>query len=298
MLAKRRWQSHEPGVELLTDTGASPRRRLLLVANHFKNAAEVTTFAHHVAALPLPEGWVLSLVISDNSDSWPESELPACARVVKPCKNLGYLGGCTYAFERWCEDHGGVPEWVGVVNTDLVLDKDCLVNLLATARPLDTVVVAPAVRLPDGTRQNPYLRARPSAARMLLMRAVFRLAWLSWAWTLVHELAKRVRPKSRQGGNPPRAAIYAPHGSIMFLARRFFVDGGQLTFGSFMFGEELHIAEQVRRLGLAVMYEPDCRVLHNAHAVVGRLPSATNRAWRAQSSDYIWSTYFKTSAAG
>lgn len=273
-------------------------RTLLLVANHFKNAPEVRSFVDHVAGLPLMPGWDLKIVISDNSDSWPEVELPPCATIVRPRKNLGYLGGCAYAYEQWLAQHGSVPEWVGVVNTDLELDRDCLRNLLASALPDRTAIVAPAVRLPDGTRQNPYLRTRPTAARMLLMRFVFRMAWLSWLWTLMHELFRRVRPASRVHGNPPRGPIYAPHGSIMMFTREFFAKGGRLQFGSFMFGEELHAAEQARRLGLVVLYEPACRVLHMAHAVVGRMPSAMNRAWRAQSSDFIWSTYFRPSATG
>lgn len=273
-------------------------RTILLVASLYKNDAEVRSFADHVRALPLPPGWRLELVISDNSDSWEGPDPNADAVVVRPRANLGYLGGCAFAFDEWCGRHGGVPAWCGVVNTDLELDRDFFLELVAAPLSAETGVLAPAVHLPDGTHQNPYLRARPSLLRVLAHRLVFRAGWLAWGWTLGHELLRRTRPHTRVGGTRERQRIYAPHGAAMFFRRSFFQQGGTLRFGSFMFGEELHIAEQARRMDVGVVYEPSCRVLHNAHAVVGKLPSATSRAWRAQSSDYIWSEYFRWGATG
>jgi GT2 family glycosyltransferase len=279
--------------------GAEPLdRTVLLVASLYKNPDEVRAFVDHVFELPLPPGWRLALAISDNSESWSGLDPRPQATMVQPRANLGYLGGCSFAFDAWCAQHGGVPAWTGVVNTDLELDTQFFMKLLTTDLPAETGILAPAVHLPDGTHQNPFLRQRPSMFRMLALRLVFRAAWLTWAWTLAHEVRRRTRPHTRVGGTRAKQQIYAPHGAAMFFRRSFFERGGELRFGSFMFGEELHIAEQARRREIGVVYEPACSVLHNAHAVVGQLPSATSRAWRAQSSDYIWSTYFRWGAAG
>lgn len=270
----------------------SNERTLLLVASHYHNADEVRAFVTHAFDIPLPAGWNLSIVISDNSSSWNGPDPHPRATIVRPRRNLGYLGGCAYAFDWWCTVYGGPPPWLGVVNTDLEFDHDAFTTLLGGVLPEPLGVVAPAVRLPDGTHQNPYLLQRPRAAHILLMRAIYRAPWLTWIWTQAHHVARHVRPRSRATAVRRRERIYAPHGSAMFIRRRFFDCGGTLQFGSFMFGEEVHIAEQARRAGLTVLYEPACRVLHKANAVLGKLPSSMNRAWRAESVDYLWSQYF------
>lgn len=275
-------------------TGSNPDRTILLVANHYSNADEVRAFVQHVAALPLPQGWALRIAICDNSDSW-EGEAPhACATMLRPHANLGYYGGCAYALKHWRETTNSIPAWVGAVNTDLELDENFFVTMLERT-PDDVALVAPAVQLPDGTHQNPYLKQRPSKAKMLWMRVVFRAGWLAWAWTLGHDVMRRVRPHSRIDGERNRETIYAPHGSIVMFRRAFFEHGGRLEFGGFMYGEELHVAEQARRMGMSVLYEPACQVVHNAHAVVGKIPSKLNRRWRTESSDFIWNAYFGAS---
>lgn len=277
-------------------TPATPAadRTILLVANHYKNAEEVRTFTEHVAGLSLPSGWTLRIAICDNSDSWVGEVPHGCATVLRPGKNLGYYGGCAHALTEWRAETGHLPAWIGAVNTDLELDANFFRTLVETIGP-DIAVVAPAVQLPDGSHQNPYLRRRPSNARMLWMRAVFRTGSLAWAWSLGHEILRRTRPQTRKRGVRRREIIYAPHGSIVMFRREFFMAGGHLEFGGFMYGEELHVAEQARRLGLAVLYEPAISVLHNAHSVVGKLPSAMTRRWCADSMDFIWSTYFRAS---
>src|SRR5690606_8109344 len=121
-----RWPGHARGrtyrgVERSSETGD---RTLLLVASHYRNTEEVRAFVEHVMRLPVPEGWRVELAISDNSKSWDGPDPHPCARIVRPHANLGYLGGCAYAFESWVAERG-VPSWVGVVNTDLELDDDC-----------------------------------------------------------------------------------------------------------------------------------------------------------------------------
>jgi GT2 family glycosyltransferase len=275
----------------VTQPALAPERTILLVANHYKNADEVRAFVRHAASLSLPAGWGLRIAICDNSDDWVGDAPHPCATMLRPRANLGYYGGCAHALAQWQARTGTLPAWIGAVNTDLELDARFFVTLVEQVPP-HIAVVAPAVQLPDGTHQNPYLRERPSRTRMLWMRAVFRASWLAWAWTLGHEVLRRMRPHSRVDGTRKRETIYAPHGSIVMFRREFFAAGGRLEFGGFMYGEELHVAEQARRLGFSVLYEPGCHVLHNAHAVVGKVPSALNRRWRSESSDFIWSAYF------
>jgi GT2 family glycosyltransferase len=270
-------------------------RTIVFVANHYANEAEVRTFVQHCAALELPAGWALEILVCDNSDSWTGDSPHPCATILRQGKNLGYYGGCAHALAHWRTMHGGaIPAWVGAVNTDLELDPMFFRTIVENV-PTQYAVVAPAVQLPDGTHQNPYMHDRPSMARMAWMRMVFRTESTAWAWTLGHDLMRRVRPHSKKDGIRTRRQIYAPHGSIVMFRREFFSKGGKLEFGGFMYGEELHVAEQARQLGLSVLYEPMASVLHNAHSCVGKVPSKLNRKWRTDSSEFLWSAYFRPS---
>jgi len=278
----------------ITPSRVTGDRTIVLVANHYANEAEVRTFVGHCASLSMPAGWSLEILVCDNSDSWVGDAPHPCATILRQGKNLGYYGGCAHGLAHWRAAHGCVPAWVGAVNTDLELDPHFFHTIIETI-PSHYAVVAPAVQLPDGTHQNPFLHDRPSIARMAWMRLVFRTESTSWAWTLGHDVMRRIRPHSRKTGERIRKQIYAPHGSIVMFRREFFTKGGKLEFGGFMYGEELHVAEQARQLGLAVLYEPAASVLHNAHSCVGKVPSKLNRKWRTDSSEFLWSAYFRPS---
>jgi len=60
--------------------------------------------------------------------------------------------------------------------------------------------------------------------------------------------------------------VYAVHGSFLVFSHLFFSRGGRIDEDMFLFGEEAFVAEECRRLGLPVTYDPGMRVDHNEHA--------------------------------
>jgi hypothetical protein len=118
---------------------------------------------------------------------------------------------------------------------------------------------------------------RPSRSVSWLRAQVFR--W--WPVARLYARASAVRAGRRRGAPAAGARdIYAPHGAIMAIHRRYFDAGSTLDHPPFMFAEELTVAENVRRTGGRVFFDPTLRVVHAAHQAIGAGPS--ERVWRWQ----------------
>ncbi|HLK55763.1 MAG TPA: hypothetical protein VKU00_04325, partial [Chthonomonadaceae bacterium] len=213
--------------------------------------------------------------------------------------NRGYLRGCAFARARWLEEHALQPTLVGIANTDLALAGDFFVQLLTQALPERVAVLAPRITLPDGTLQNPFLRVRPNRARMFGYTLLYRSALLTGCWQWLHSRKNRLRRAGKpQVGAPRQRSLapdytpYAAHGSLFFLRPNFFERGGTLDYPTFLFGEEIFIAEQVRAFGLKVAYLPSARVLHNAHTSTDRIASRRRARWMHESACFLWRRHF------
>lgn len=86
--------------------------------------------------------------------------------------------------------------------------------------------------------------------------------------------------------------IYAPFGAFIVFHRRYFEAGGHLNYGSFLFGEEIFVAETARRLGMAIVYDSRLRLCHREHGAMLNVPSRQIARYAAQSARYLARTYF------
>jgi GT2 family glycosyltransferase len=251
------------------------------LAAMYRNAESVRGFAAHVRSLPGADR--LDVVVADNSN---EGDI-ANAIVFHPGRNLGYVPGCAWALSRWLEQ-AALPTWICVTNTDLRLADDFLVRLAQMAVGDETGIVAPDVRLRSGAQQNPILHRRPPRVMMHAYAALSRLA----LFMPIFELSVRLRHALRRTGVATEGEIYAAHGSIFLIHRRFFERGGTLQYRGTMYGEEIHVAEQARRAGLRVILRPELRVEHDEHATTRSVPSLQRRLWHAESAGVLWNDYF------
>jgi GT2 family glycosyltransferase len=194
-----------------------------------------------------------------------------------------------------------MPDWVIVSNVDLLItDPQFLQKLTALKGAPRVGAVAPRiVSALTGKNQNPFLRSRPSAIRMHLYKWLYR----SWIALNAHDLASAVfhRLRSAVGqltrttadlGRDSGRKIYAAHGSFLVLSKEYFRAGGTLDFPCFLFGEEIYLAENLRRLGLDVVYEPSLEVVHQEHKSTKLLKSRKLARFVASSAAYCADTYF------
>lgn len=279
---------------------------LCILATHFNNEEEVLTFARHISRLDVPDNWRVEILIADNSGNWSGAAADTFLSVFRPPENLGYLNGCAFALEQWRErGTRPMPDLILIANTDVAFADRTLHDILAAEWEGDIAAIGPDIRTTDGRRQNPFLRIRPSRARIY---ALYRAFTGGYVRRSVHLLTKsslypvwqrlRRRSTSQQQVSPsPCEAVYAVHGSAMFVTRAFFRSGCTLRLPWLMLGEEIHLAEQTMRAGLSVVWLPGAVVTHRVGSTTGAAADERVIQWRADALAGLWEHYFKTPEA-
>lgn len=268
-------------------------RAIWFAISLYHDASRVRAFVDRLHRLERPHDVELQVLVTDNGR---ESRTTAIrgAEVFTASRNLGYLGGCVHAVESWKARGKTLPDWICISNTDLALADDFLLRLADDEWPDNAGVAAPDIRLVNGAPQNPLLWRRPARAMMLAYALLVRSRLFAHSFETAVRLRHAVRTLvgSPNAKSERSAPIYAPHGSLVAIHRRFFERGAKLHYGAMMFGEEIHIAEQARRVGLRVLWRKDLRVVHDQHATLRHVQPAQRHRWLAESAAVLWRDYF------
>ena len=240
------------------------------------------------------------VVVDNNKESVLRGQLPADKRifVYAPGENLGYYGAASWGLRRYLEVRA-MPEWVVVSNTDLkFVQDDFFLRLVEYGKGHQYGVVAPAIVMEGSGEQEIYMQHRPSRIRMWLYTWVYRFypIWLVYAWMSAMKRRLRAVVKPAYIGQPVQ--IYAPHGSFIAFRRRYFEAGGSLDYGSFLFNEEIFVAETARRLGLTILYDPRLKLIHMARRAVRSLTSREIVRYQWRSAVYCYERFFKRGTDG
>lgn len=216
--------------------------------------------------------------------------------------NLGYFGGAHWGWVQWQSRSGGhSPDWVMVSNVDVAFaSNDFFARLLATCYPEATGVVGPTIvsqaRHGDW---NPKMTNRPSRRRMHAYKLLYLSRWLLNLYEqgvrIKYALATLLRRTPGPDQSAPAAGfreIYAPHGACILFAAEYFRRGGDLCYPSFLFGEEVFVAETARRLGVKVLYDPGLRMTSQDHVSTGRFRSKTMAGYMRDSAVILAERYF------
>ena len=262
---------------------------VLFAIVHYGNTDAIRAAIGSIRTLRVPEGWRVDVIVADNSGDAPGD---LGAPVVADGGNRGYLGGAALALQDWCERHRCRPNWCVIINPDAEFRRDALVSLAESALGDDVAIVAPSILLAGTTPQNPFLERRPSRARMRFYTVAFRSAVLTRALDAMLESKRRTARRCATTNGESRG-IYAPHGSLVLINCRFFERGGTLVYRGFMYGEEIHLAEQARLIGLRVLFVPTVEAIHHGGSTTTRVEAARRREWHRASADVLWEDYFR-----
>lgn len=215
--------------------------------------------------------------------------------VVMSPDNLGYFGGASYGLQSSIDETFS-PEWTIVGNCDLeILDSKLFSVLRNYVQDPNLGLVAPSIiSTTSGKDSNPFFVDPPALNRFKLWRLIFSNYYTAIFWELcstvkigLWQMLSRFKPDSQ----PLEKTIYAPHGSCFIFNRNYFQRGGTFNYECFLFGEEFFVAEEARRLGLNVRYDPQIRIVHHEHSITGEIASRQKIKYIREAQQY-WYDYF------
>ncbi len=280
--------------------------RIVLITVNYQTATQTIEFCQMVRSLR--QSQLVDICIADNSGCFGLAENAELvnmaaqldAKIIDTGGNLGYFGGASFGLDAYLA-HASFPDCVIVANSDLEIVSDDFFAVLARFGSLgrDVFGIVPDIaRAPQGAtitaqtfRENPMKVQRISAASMRARMLCKRVRVLSMVQDLVAGLRRRVELKPA-AVIPAGSPVYMMHGSFMILLRSYFERTAGLSFPSFLFGEEIFVAEETRKAGGQLIFEPALRLNHYGGASTSGIGSRARDRMEANSLGALIRRYF------
>lgn len=231
---------------------------------NYRNDAETEAFL--LSCLKLAGADQGLFVIVNNSASSLQDEVfhslqssyPEHVRILNCPDNPGYFPGAQRALSTYANDSS---KYVIVSNTDLeILNKNFYELLLKLPANSQVGSIAPSIK--SGLSQKectPLYWSRPSREKMHFLKWIYSHFFVAWLYHLLSFLKSRF-------GSPQRIlsgqTAYAPNGCFLILTKNYFESGGDFSHAVRLYGEEIVLAETLRRLGLTLTLEPALKIFH------------------------------------
>ena len=242
-------------------------KKYLLICVTYHSNKELQAFLESVRyAAKVVEGQMtVDIKVADNS-----------------ANNLGYFGGALQIYNRYAQDY----DYVSISNVDLQLEPDFFEKLLAIDTN-DVGWIAPDIYTDKLDRhENPYMLSRPTKLNFFIWNIIYSNTWI---YRMYHALYLLKNKKSKIY---PACDIYAGHGSFMLFTKAFVLSNLELHFPGFMYGEEIYMAELVRKAQLKVSYCPTLRIANIGNINTGSIEQKLKSQWSKESLRAIKHMFF------
>jgi GT2 family glycosyltransferase len=152
-------------------------------------------------------------------------------------------------------------KFVILSNTDLEILNDNFYEILLKMPDSSlSGAIAPSVRSELSQKEcNPLYWSRPSKRKIHFLKLVYSNFFIAWIYHVLSFFkSKLVSEKQILSGQN----VYAPHGCFIILTQNYFRSGGDFSHKVRLYGEEIALAERLRKFGLKVVLEPTLKVCH------------------------------------
>jgi Predicted glycosyltransferases len=272
----------------------SPSATIQVLCLAYGNHAEVCDYVNRL--LDGPDGDRLRIVVTDNTPgrdttdlSWvggPAARAHSSGRlvIVGDGVNHGYFGGfrrgLREAFARWPD----AADWTILSNTDLSIRTAGWIRELDGLAVHNSIIAPKVISGLSGKNQNPIYLSRPRPLKFLVLSWIFRFGFSTALYRLAalykdRLISGRLRIQKDPGEGQE---IYGAHGSFICIPKSYFDRGGQLECKSFLYVEEICLAEEARRLGIPIRYSGLIEVVHDEHASTSFIPPPHIRRYLAE----------------
>lgn len=203
--------------------------------------------------------------------------------------NLGYMQGASNGLKAYLESNE-LPDWVILSNTDIMFpDISIFERLSNDAR--DNLIIAPDIISSDGVHQNPFLVRRLAKNKLKFLVAINSSAIASLMYNFLAKIKSKIKVAYDKSVSSP-LDIYAPHGAFIIIASSYFSRGGSLDHPTFLYGEELILAERAARIDIKISYDKSYKIIHAEHVATGKMPGTFRSKALKESLNAVLEEYY------
>ena len=271
------------------------KRILFLLINYF-NEFEVAEFVSNQLAKYLSANVYVTIVDNGSKDTSLLNKVVMKynnVSIYTPEANAGYFGGAYQGLQYYMSANSH-PDAVIICNTDITLESENFIpQLQAMSGNSDFDIMGPDVYSTFlKYHQNPYILKRISSNRIKLYKFVTSNSFFYAVFTLLHLLKSKLVKSNTQTAIHHTIDTYAIHGSFVIFNKSYFDKGGSIKYPSFLFGEELFVAETAIKLGLKTIYCPALKINHFQNTTTGTFKSGRAVRLLHQSYSYLLDSFF------
>lgn len=272
---------------------SNSRATIQVLCLAYGNHAEVCSYVNDL--IESQDGDRLRIVVTDNTPGRDTADLSwlngsaahaySSGRllVVADGINHGYFGGFRRGLQMAIAHWPWIADWTILSNTDLSIKTPGWTHELDRLTAHGSIIAPRVISRLSGKNQNPIYFSRPGARKFLVLSWIFRYGFS----TAVYRLAALYKGRLISGSlgiqkDPAEGQeIYGAHGSFICIPKVYFDRGGKLECESFLYLEEICLAEEARKLGVPIRYSGLIEVVHDEHASTSFIPPPHIRRYLA-----------------
>lgn len=209
---------------------------------------------------------VQRVVINNSAQNTNDATFDQCrpsVDIINCPDNPGYFGAAMRASHVYkLSDF----DFVILSNSDLLVTDNEFYNKLLNYHFDESIAaIGPSIRSVLTQREsNPLYRNRPSRLKIRFLKYVYSNFIAAWFYHIISWMKNRYISSTTDAGkkSDEQQIIYALNGSFIILRKVFFQKGGSFSYPVKLYGEEIYLAEYLRKNKMKTIFLPTLSVEH------------------------------------
>ncbi|MCF2638635.1 hypothetical protein I6E31_01475 [Fusobacterium varium] len=258
---------------------------LLFVCINYKNEEEVKNFLLNIKRTIKNKKEVIVINNSLTKDLEKLLKIDNLSiNIFTPNKNLGYLNGLFYGINEY-KKLKTLPQWIVLSNTDIEIKN---FDFTSTNYSDEVWCIAPNIySVHNQSYQNPFYNIRLKKNKIERIIFIKKNVYIDMMYEKIGSLKRKIVSMKNRNSS----YIYAPHGSFFLLKKEFFLIKEQKYF-SFLYGEEIFIAEELRKLKKKIYFDKNLKIYHLEHSTTNLLKRKIRNKFLIESLIKILKKYY------
>lgn len=262
--------------------------KILLTCVNYNSYTELKTYLQSLDKAVKKSKVQLDVIVADNSSKPEELDTSYYKNIYVQrdlWNNLGYLGGAMASIEK--KHNISEYDYICISNVDIVIDSDFFSLLEKKNYDSNVMWIATSILSREESRdRNPKIMKRYTKKNLQKLLFLHRNPFIFWLYCNTLYKRKKIQKKHEP------CTIYAGHGSFM-LFRTNLIEGLSEKYPIFLFGEEIYFAEEIRRRGGTVYYDPSLIVYDDEHVSTSQMPKKFHSDCNIKAIEYILKKYYQ-----